>query len=166
MIIGSIIYGANKRGWLELATQFDSTIFILFLLPPIIFRAGLGMRKVKVYRNFLSVLLFSFVGTIIATFVFGGMMYGLGRTVSGYGHQGRRERERERESTSQHAFASPHPLSCHVDSFLFHQTSYGFLGSPHFWCSHFSNRSDCHSLHFSRSQEKFLIFRRSFLRSL
>ena len=83
MIISSIIYGASKGGWLERGTEFDSAIFIVILLPPIMFRAGLGLRKVKVYRNFFSVLLFSFAGTLIATFVFGGMMYGLGLTVKG-----------------------------------------------------------------------------------
>lgn len=53
---------------------------MLFLLPPIIFEAGYNMKKKPFFRNFGSIMVYSFLGTFIAIFVSSFIIYGLSLT--------------------------------------------------------------------------------------
>lgn len=55
-------------------------LFMLLLLPPIIFESGFNMDKKSFFKNMGSVLMFSFVGTFIAIFASSFMFYFLGMT--------------------------------------------------------------------------------------
>lgn len=65
---------------------FSEDLFFIYLLPPIIFNAGFQVKKKQFFRNFMTIMLFGAVGTLIsfvtisfgATEVFGKMDIGLG----------------------------------------------------------------------------------------
>ena len=50
-------------------------MFMIMLLPPIIFESGYNMQKKPFLRNMGTVMMFSFVGTFIAIFFSSGMFY-------------------------------------------------------------------------------------------
>jgi NhaP-type Na+/H+ or K+/H+ antiporter len=50
---------------------------MLLLLPPIIFESGYNMDKKPFFRNFGTIMLFSFLGTFIAIFTCSFIFYGL-----------------------------------------------------------------------------------------
>lgn len=54
---------------------FDPEIFFNFLLPPIIFNAGYGMKRKSFFKNFGAILLFALVGTTLSCFVIGSLLY-------------------------------------------------------------------------------------------
>jgi len=60
---------------LKAALTFDSTIFFLFLLPPIIFESGYSMKRKNFFNNLGSIIGYAFGGTTIATFVTGILLY-------------------------------------------------------------------------------------------
>tara|TARA_R110002050_G_scaffold51140_5_gene117815 strand:- start:4316 stop:4639 length:324 start_codon:yes stop_codon:yes gene_type:complete len=55
--------------------MFDTEVFFLFFLPPIIFEAGYNMNRRFFFKNALSLGLFAFVGTLVSTFVFGFILF-------------------------------------------------------------------------------------------
>ena len=55
-------------------------LFMLILLPPIIFESGFNMDKKNFFKNIGSILLFSFIGTFIAIIASSLMFYGAGLT--------------------------------------------------------------------------------------
>ncbi|KAJ5075631.1 sodium/hydrogen exchanger [Anaeramoeba ignava] len=61
-------------GKLELKefSSFKRDVFMLLLLPQIIFESGYNMKRRNFFRNMVSVLLFALIGTLISTFVIGG----------------------------------------------------------------------------------------------
>lgn len=71
--------GAESAPALHSLLFFDEEIFLYALLPPIIFEAGYSMKKARFIRNFETILLFAFVGSLISTFVIGGVLYLCGR---------------------------------------------------------------------------------------
>lgn len=75
--IGIITYlvKTSTSGLLQAALTFDSTIFFLFLLPPIIFESGYNMNRKNFFQNLGSVIGYAFGGTTIATFVTGILLY-------------------------------------------------------------------------------------------
>ncbi|XP_058082668.1 sodium/hydrogen exchanger 1-like [Magnolia sinica] len=45
---------------------FSEDIFFIYLLPPIIFNAGFQVKKKQFFRNFMTIMLFGAVGTLIS----------------------------------------------------------------------------------------------------
>ncbi|KAF5732702.1 Sodium/hydrogen exchanger isoform 1 [Tripterygium wilfordii] len=45
---------------------FDEELFFIYLLPPIIFNAGFRVKKKQFFRNFMTIILFGAVGTLIS----------------------------------------------------------------------------------------------------
>ncbi|KAK1584662.1 hypothetical protein Q3G72_035004 [Acer saccharum] len=45
---------------------FSEDLFFIYLLPPIIFNAGFQVKKKQFFRNFITIILFGAVGTIIS----------------------------------------------------------------------------------------------------
>ncbi|KAI4369586.1 hypothetical protein MLD38_018011 [Melastoma candidum] len=52
---------------------FSEDLFFIYLLPPIIFNAGFQVKKKRFFRNFMTIMLFGTVGTLIS---FGIISYG------------------------------------------------------------------------------------------
>ena len=49
-------------------SDYFSSIFLVLLLPPIIFESGYNMNKETFFKNVGAVLIYSFLGTFIAIF--------------------------------------------------------------------------------------------------
>ena len=58
----------------KISTHFE-TLFLILLLPPIIFESGYNMEKRVFFRNIGTVIMYSFVGTFIAIFSTSLMFY-------------------------------------------------------------------------------------------
>ncbi|XP_072997194.1 sodium/hydrogen exchanger 1-like [Typha latifolia] len=48
---------------------FSEDLFFIYLLPPIIFNAGFQVKKKQFFRNFMTIILFGAVGTLISFFI-------------------------------------------------------------------------------------------------
>ncbi|CAD5183973.1 unnamed protein product [Musa acuminata subsp. malaccensis] len=48
---------------------FSEDLFFIYLLPPIIFNAGFQVKKKQFFRNFMTIMLFGAVGTLISFFI-------------------------------------------------------------------------------------------------
>ena len=55
---------------------FNPQMFFFVLLPPIIFEAGYKLNKKGFFSNFTTICLFAVFGTLVSTFVIGGLLYG------------------------------------------------------------------------------------------
>ncbi|XP_047324796.1 sodium/hydrogen exchanger 2-like [Impatiens glandulifera] len=56
----------TSQGTTSRILQFDEEIFFIYLLPPIIFNAGFQVKKKHFFRNFMTIMLFGAVGTLIS----------------------------------------------------------------------------------------------------
>ena len=72
------------------AAKLSSTIknafeplFMIVLLPPILFESALNMKKRPFFKNIGSIILFAFAGTLIAIFITAVLMWLVGAV--GYG---------------------------------------------------------------------------------
>ena len=69
IVCGAIMkYGLSKQTYLQDLSSHFSQIFLIILLPPIIFESGYNIKKKPFFKNLGSVLIFSFLGTFIAIF--------------------------------------------------------------------------------------------------
>ncbi|XP_020108730.1 sodium/hydrogen exchanger 2 [Ananas comosus] len=48
---------------------FSEDLFFIYLLPPIIFNAGFQVKKKQFFRNFMTIILFGAIGTMISFFI-------------------------------------------------------------------------------------------------
>ncbi|TDH74082.1 hypothetical protein CCR75_008575 [Bremia lactucae] len=62
----------------SLNNGMDPEILFYALLPPIILEAGFNMKKKGFFSNFNAIMLLSIVGTLVATFVTGGILLWIG----------------------------------------------------------------------------------------
>ncbi|KAJ6249004.1 sodium/hydrogen exchanger [Anaeramoeba flamelloides] len=76
-IVGLIIRLSTSAADLQSFVEFNSEVFMLVLLPQIIFESGYNMRRKAFFKNASSFLLLAFVGTLISMFVisFGLMLF-------------------------------------------------------------------------------------------
>ncbi|XP_022884401.1 sodium/hydrogen exchanger 1-like isoform X2 [Olea europaea var. sylvestris] len=55
-----------SRGKSSHLLVFSEDLFFIYLLPPIIFNAGFQVKKKQFFRNFITIMLFGAVGTLIS----------------------------------------------------------------------------------------------------
>ena len=67
----------SSRGLAAQALRFSPSAFFYGLLPPIVFAAGVTLKKRSFFANIGTVLLFAVVGTAVSTLVFGLATYAL-----------------------------------------------------------------------------------------
>jgi NhaP-type Na+/H+ or K+/H+ antiporter len=77
-ILGLFIRLTSNEGDIPSELGFSGEIFFLILLPIIIFQAGYSLRKKEFFGQLVSILTFSIVGTAVAAFVIGTILYGAG----------------------------------------------------------------------------------------
>ena len=78
MLAGFAFKIMNVSFYLSSLTAHFSGIFVILLLPPIIFESGYNMNKKNFMKNAGSVLMYSFLGTFIAVFTTSFMFWGFG----------------------------------------------------------------------------------------
>jgi len=77
-ILGLFIRLTSNEGDIPSELGFSGEIFFLILLPIIIFQAGYSLRKKEFFGQLVSILTFSVIGTALAAFVIGTILYGAG----------------------------------------------------------------------------------------
>lgn len=80
MVIGGLIRTIDHVGMIsavEKLTEFDENLFFIVLLPPIIFESGFTIRRDMFIGNFFLILALAIFGTLISSFVVGGIMFSL-----------------------------------------------------------------------------------------
>ncbi|KAK9933676.1 hypothetical protein M0R45_020858 [Rubus argutus] len=72
-----IVILLTTRGKSSHLLVFSEDLFFIYLLPPIIFNAGFQVKKKQFFRNFMTIMLFGAVGTLIsfATISLGAMHF-------------------------------------------------------------------------------------------
>jgi NhaP-type Na+/H+ or K+/H+ antiporter len=78
MLAGFLSKMMNVSFYLQSLTAHFSGIFVILLLPPIIFESGYNMNKRYFMKNGGTVLMYSFLGTFIAVFSTSFMFWAFG----------------------------------------------------------------------------------------
>jgi len=68
IIAGALFDNLGDTVYIINLSRDFSSIFLVLLLPPIIFEAGYNMNKQTFFKNVGAVLIYSFLGTFIAIF--------------------------------------------------------------------------------------------------
>jgi len=68
IIAGALFDNLGDTVYIINLSKDFSSIFLVLLLPPIIFEAGYNMNKQTFFKNVGAVLIYSFLGTFIAIF--------------------------------------------------------------------------------------------------
>ena len=80
MIAGGLLKLLSVEDYMtKLSTHFGN-LFMIILLPPIIFESGYNMNKQPFFKNFGTILAYSFLGTFIAIFTSSVGFYLVGQT--------------------------------------------------------------------------------------
>ena len=80
VVAGGLFKLFSMENYITNLTRHFATMFILLLLPPIIFEAGFNMNKKPFFSNFGTVIAYSFLGTFIAIFTSSILFYYVGQT--------------------------------------------------------------------------------------
>ena len=77
IILGFIIVNLGGKEHVDGLTQNYTKIFVVFLLPPIIFESAYYVNLKSFYKNFGTILLYAVIGTIISIFFISYALYEL-----------------------------------------------------------------------------------------
>ena len=80
MLAGGILKLLSVETYMTNLSNHFGNIFMILLLPPIIFESGYNMNKKPFFKNFGTVLAYSFLGTFIAIFTSAILFYLIGLT--------------------------------------------------------------------------------------
>lgn len=75
LLTGFILRMLDVTNYMKKINQHFVNLFMILLLPPIIFESGYNMQMKPFFRNIGSVLMYSFLGTFIAIFSSSFMFY-------------------------------------------------------------------------------------------
>ena len=78
VIAGGICKLCREEEYMTNLSKHFGNLFMILLLPPIIFESGFNMNKNPFFANFGSVLAYSFLGTFIAIFTSSTLFYLVG----------------------------------------------------------------------------------------
>eukprot|EP01023_Acetabularia_acetabulum_P066935 TRINITY_DN9122_c0_g1_i3.p1 TRINITY_DN9122_c0_g1~~TRINITY_DN9122_c0_g1_i3.p1 ORF type:complete len:593 (+),score=93.24 TRINITY_DN9122_c0_g1_i3:148-1926(+) len=78
LVLGLFIWLVAKDSKYAHNLQFDTELFFIALLPPIIFEAGFSLRGKPFFRNIGAICTYAFAGTTISTFAVALTMWGFG----------------------------------------------------------------------------------------
>ncbi|KAL7080976.1 hypothetical protein ACP275_14G011700 [Erythranthe tilingii] len=65
-VVTGILILVTSRGKSSHLLVFSEDLFFIYLLPPIIFNAGFQVKKKQFFRNFMTIILFGALGTLIS----------------------------------------------------------------------------------------------------
>lgn len=80
LLAGGLCKVFKMESYMTNMSRHFSTLFLLLLLPPIIFEAGYNLNKKPFFSNFGSILAYSFLGTFIAIFTSAALFWVVGQT--------------------------------------------------------------------------------------
>jgi NhaP-type Na+/H+ or K+/H+ antiporter len=75
MITGFVLRAIGITVYMKQLNKHFINLFMILLLPPIIFESGYNMQKKPFFKNIGTILMFSFMGTFIAIFSSSIMFY-------------------------------------------------------------------------------------------
>ena len=80
LIAGFLCQVLNIEDYMTNLSKHFGNMFMIILLPPIIFESGFNMNKKPFFANFGTVLAYSFLGTFIAIFTSSTLFWAVGQT--------------------------------------------------------------------------------------
>ncbi|XXG64828.1 hypothetical protein AAC387_Pa05g2680 [Persea americana] len=66
-LVTGVVILLVSRGKSSHILVFSEDLFFIYLLPPIIFNAGFQVKKKQFFRNFMTIMLFGAIGTLISS---------------------------------------------------------------------------------------------------
>ena len=78
ILAAGLEYLFDMEAYMTNLSKHFGNLFMILLLPPIIFESGFNMNKQSFFSNFGTVLAFSFLGTFIAIFTSSVLFWAVG----------------------------------------------------------------------------------------